>query len=276
MSRLAGEQMEEASERELMDELEAGELAVEYDDKDPQEVLGWAIARFGRGLAIFSSFQAEGCALIDMAWRIDPAIRVFTIDTGRMPQETYDVIDAIRAKYGVKTETYSPDGGLIEQMTTRNGQNLFYESVNMRLLCCQVRKVLPRRRALVNYDAWVTGLRRDQWATRSNIRKIEIDHDHGGARVSGPQDLPGVVEAVEHVALVEELGLRPVQVFGLGLRIERAPAKREDAAAAAALDREHDAVAEAVVGRAAILRRDQQSGIDERRRLRALGDQVVL
>jgi thioredoxin-dependent adenylylsulfate APS reductase len=172
--------MEEPNERELMDELEAGEIAVEYDDKDPHEVLGWAIAQFGRGLAICSSFQAEGCALIEMAWRIDPAIRVFTIDTGRMPQETYDVIDAIRAKYGVKTEIYLPDSGLVEQMTTRNGQNLFYESVNKRLLCCQVRKVLPLRRALVNYDAWVTGLRRDQWATRSNIRKIEIDHDHGG------------------------------------------------------------------------------------------------
>src|SRR6516164_7431183 len=172
--------MEAQVEINLMDELEAGEAAVELDDKEPQEVIAWAVEKFGSTLAICSSLQAESCALIDMAWRIDPAIRVFTIDTGRMPQETYDVIDAIRAKYGVKTETYLPDGGLIEQMTSRNGQNLFYESVNKRLLCCQVRKVLPLRRALLNYDAWVTGLRRDQWATRSNIRKVEIDHDHGG------------------------------------------------------------------------------------------------
>ena len=65
-------------------------------------------------------------------------------------------------------------------MVTKHGNNLFYRDVNLRLLCCQVRKVLPLRRALMNFDGWVTGLRRDQWATRSNIRKIEIDHDHGG------------------------------------------------------------------------------------------------
>ena len=80
----------------IMDELEAGEAAVELDDKEPQEVLAWAIDRFGKELAICCSFQADGCAMIDMAHKIDPNIRVFTIDTGRMPQETYDVIDKFR------------------------------------------------------------------------------------------------------------------------------------------------------------------------------------
>jgi thioredoxin-dependent adenylylsulfate APS reductase len=163
-----------------MDELEAGEAAVELDDKEPQEVLEWAIARFGRDAAICSSFQAEGCVLIDMAWRIDPSIRVFTIDTGRQPQETYDLIDAIRERYGIATEVFLPDTGVVEQMVRKHGNNLFFRDVNLRLLCCQVRKVLPLRRALMNYAAWITGLRRDQWATRSNIRKIEVDHDHGG------------------------------------------------------------------------------------------------
>ena len=74
-------------ERNLMDELEAGEAAVELDDKEPQEVLAWAIENFGRNLGICSSFQADGCVLIDMAWRIDPGIRVFTIDTGRQPEK---------------------------------------------------------------------------------------------------------------------------------------------------------------------------------------------
>jgi phosphoadenosine phosphosulfate reductase len=172
--------MEAETERYLMDELEAGEAAVELDDKEPQEVLAWAIEKFGRQLAICSSFQAEGCALIDMAWRIDPGIRVFTIDTGRQPEETYKLVDQIREKYGVRTETFMPDASVLHQMVTKHGNNLFYRDVNLRLLCCQVRKVLPLRRALMNYDAWVTGLRRDQWATRSNIRKVEIDHDHGG------------------------------------------------------------------------------------------------
>ncbi|HZO82251.1 MAG TPA: phosphoadenylyl-sulfate reductase [Candidatus Binataceae bacterium] len=171
--------MRAESEHILMDELEAGEAAVELDDKEPQEVLEWALERFGGRLGICSSFQAEGSALIDMAWRIDPGVRVFTIDTGRQPQETHDLIDAVRARYGVRVEVFAPDSGVVEAMVTRHGNNLFYRDVNLRLLCCQVRKVLPLRRALMNFDAWVTGLRRDQWATRSNIRKIEIDHDHG-------------------------------------------------------------------------------------------------
>jgi phosphoadenosine phosphosulfate reductase len=168
------------TERYLMDELEAGEAAVELDGQEPQEVLGWALEKFGRQLGICSSFQAEGCVLIDMAWRIDPNVRVFTIDTGRQPEETYRLIDRIRDRYGIRTEMFLPDTRVVEQMVSRHGSNLFYREVNLRLLCCQVRKVLPLRRALMNFDAWVTGLRRDQWATRSNIRKIEIDHDHGG------------------------------------------------------------------------------------------------
>jgi phosphoadenosine phosphosulfate reductase len=170
----------------LMDELEAGEVAVELDDKEPQDVLAWAIERFGRDLGLCCSFQAEGCALIDMAWRIDPNVRVFTIDTGRQPQETYDVIDKVRERYGVDVEVFLPDSGVVQQMVTRHGSNLFYRDVNLRLLCCQVRKVLPLRRALTNYSAWVTGLRREQWATRSNIRKLEIDHDHGGIAKLAP------------------------------------------------------------------------------------------
>ncbi len=172
--------MDLQAEPDFMDELEAGEAAVEFDDKEPRETLAWAIDRFGRRLAICSSFQAESCALIDMAWRIDPAIRVFTIDTGRQAQETYDLIDKIRDRYGIRTEVFVPDTAVVQQMVTRHGHNLFYRDVKLRLLCCQVRKVIPLRRALMNCDAWVTGLRREQWATRSNIRKIEIDHDHGG------------------------------------------------------------------------------------------------
>ena len=83
-------------------------------------------------------------------------------------------------RYGINVEVFMPDTAVVQQMVTKHGNNLFYNDVNLRLLCCQVRKVLPLRRALMNYSAWVTGLRRDQWATRSNIRKIEIDHDHGG------------------------------------------------------------------------------------------------
>lgn len=167
-------------ERILLDDLEIGELAVEFDDKDPEELLEWAFTKFGSRFALVSSFQAEASVLIDMAHQINPKVRVVTIDTGRMPQEQYDIIDTFRKRYGIQVEVLFPDAPSVETMTRKHGVNLFYDSVKNRLLCCHVRKVLPLNRALNTLDCWGTGLRRDQWATRSNLKKLEVDHDHGG------------------------------------------------------------------------------------------------
>ena len=120
--------MEAQVEIQLMDELEAGEVAVDLDDKEPQEVLARAIEKFGSSLAICSSLQAESCALIDMAWRIDPAVRVFTIDTGRQPQETYELIDRLREKYGIGIEV------LILEKSTRSGARPFSVDIGIREL----------------------------------------------------------------------------------------------------------------------------------------------
>jgi len=165
----------------LLDDLEAGQLAVDYDDRQPEDVIEWAFDRFGEErFALVSSFQAEASVLIDMAYHINPRVRVITVDTGRMPQEQYDIIEEIRKRYGIEVEVFFPEAAAIENMARKNGVNLFYQSVEKRLLCCHLRKVLPLNRALKTVDAWGTGLRRDQWATRANIRKIEVDHDHGG------------------------------------------------------------------------------------------------
>src|SRR5260370_29419305 len=168
-------------ERVVLDDWEGGELSVEYDDHEPQEVIAWALDFFARErVAICTSLQSDGMAILDMAWRIRPDVRVFTVDTGRLPQETYDLIDRVRKHYGIEVETYFPDNRELEALVKRHGVNLFYDSVPLRLTCCDVRKVRPLVKVLHGLDAWVTGLRRDQWATRSNIRKIELDHDHGG------------------------------------------------------------------------------------------------
>jgi phosphoadenosine phosphosulfate reductase len=172
--------------RDLLDEFEAGQLAVELDDATPQEVIAWALDRWGSQIAICTSFQAEGMAILDMAWRIDPQVRVFTVDTGRLPQETYDVMEEVRQRYGIEVEVYFPDARQVEGMVRRLGPNLFQKSVEARLHCCNVRKVEPIRGVLEGLDAWITGLRRDQWASRANIRKIEIDHDHGGLAKINP------------------------------------------------------------------------------------------
>ena len=173
-------------QRDLLDEFEAGQLAVELDSATPQEVLAWTLDRWGSQAALCTSFQAEGMAILDMAWRIDPKVRVFTVDTGRLPQETYDVMEEVRRRYGVEVEVCFPDARQVEAMVRRAGPNLFRRSVEARLLCCNVRKVEPIRGMLESLDAWITGLRRDQWASRANIRKLEIDHDHGGLAKINP------------------------------------------------------------------------------------------
>lgn len=164
---------------DLLDDLEAGELSVEFEGREPQELLTWAVERFGDGLAISTAFQEGDVTLIDMAYEIDPQVRVFSIDTGRLPQETFELVEQLRERYpGLRLELVSPDAGQLQRLVDRHGPNLFYRSVEQRLLCCNVRKVQPLTRILGGLDAWVTGLRRDQWASRSDIRKIEIDHDH--------------------------------------------------------------------------------------------------
>ena len=168
-------------ERISLDEWEVGELAVQYDDQEPQEVIRWALETCPRErVAVCTSFQIDGMAILDMAWRIDPNVRVFSVDTGRLPEETHRLIDRVRARYGLDIEIYVPDTREVEGLVRRHGANPFYRSVDLRLTCCHIRKVRPLVRVLHGLDAWVTGLRRDQWATRSNIRKIELDHDHGG------------------------------------------------------------------------------------------------
>ncbi len=172
--------MSTIDEQEQLDDWEAGELSVEFEGQEPWDLLEWAIDRFGGRLAISTAFQEGDVALIDMAYKIDPDVRVFSMDTGRLPQETFDLIEQLRDRYeGLRLELISPDAGQVQRLVDRHGPNLFFKSVENRLLCCNVRKVQPLTRALADLDAWVTGLRRDQWASRSDIRKIEIDHDHG-------------------------------------------------------------------------------------------------
>ncbi len=165
---------------ELIDELEAGELAVAFEGEEPEALLEWAIERFSPRIALSTAFQIDGVALIDMVYAIDPEIRVFSVETGRLPEETFELIEQLRERYpGLDLELLSPKAEHVSRMVARHGPNLFYRQVEHRLLCCQVRKVLPLTRYLAGLDAWITGLRRDQWASRSDIRKIEIDHDHG-------------------------------------------------------------------------------------------------
>ena len=164
-----------------MSKFTAGQVQqLNADLKTPQEVLEWSFDNLHPKLAMASSFGAEDVVVIDMMMKINPKARIFTLDTGRLNQETYDVMDEIRKKYNVSIEVMFPDQSEVEQMVRVNGLNLFYDSVGNRKLCCGIRKVHPLNRILSTLDGWVTGLRADQTEVRSNANKIELDEQHNG------------------------------------------------------------------------------------------------
>ncbi len=161
-------------------EIAKPELTWDLEKLSPEEVLQWALNAFSSKVALACSFQAEGSVLIDMMHRlVGSDFRIFTLDTGRLNQETYDCMDAIRKRYGVSVEVYFPDAMKVQAMVRAHGLNLFYNSVELRKLCCGVRKVEPLNRALKDLNAWMTGLRREQAVTRADVRKVELDKDHG-------------------------------------------------------------------------------------------------
>lgn len=148
----------------------------ELEKKNAKDVLSWAMEKFSPKIAFASSFGAEDVVVIDLMVKIDKNnTRIFTLDTGRLNPETYEVMDIIQKKYQIPIETLFPDHLEVEKMVYENGINLMYQSVSNRKLCCEIRKVHPLKRILGTLDAWVTGLRRDQTFTRANTKKIEID-----------------------------------------------------------------------------------------------------
>jgi phosphoadenosine phosphosulfate reductase len=148
------------------------------DLKTPQQILKWAIENLHPKLGMASSFGAEDVAVIDMMMKINPKARIFTLDTGRLNQETYDVMDEIRNRYNINIEVMFPDQNEVEQMVRVNGMNLFYQSMGNRKLCCGIRKVHPLNKMLATLDGWITGLRNDQTQNRAGSKKIEIDEQH--------------------------------------------------------------------------------------------------
>ena len=149
------------------------------EEKSPQQVLEWALSEFHPKISLASSFGAEDMVLTDMLRKINPDARIFALETGRLHQETYDLMDKAQEKYG-DFEIFYPDTVRLEEMTRSHGLNLFYKSMTLRKLCCEVRKVEPLKRALSDLDAWITGLRRDQASTRVAVQKVEVDALHNG------------------------------------------------------------------------------------------------
>ena len=151
-------------------------LAAEYASKSPQDILKLAIQQFDDLWLSFSG--ADDIVVLDMAWKINPNIKVFTLDTGRLHPETYRFLEEVRKHYGIQLEVLSPDQQALEAYVKEKGLFDFYESGHGE--CCGIRKIAPLRRKLATVDAWITGQRRDQSpGTRSHVPVIEQDLSFG-------------------------------------------------------------------------------------------------
>lgn len=137
------------------------------------------IARDHRPAALASSLSAEDMVLADLIARERLPIEVFVLDTGRLHGDTLDLVDRIENRYGIVVRMYRPQPQAVNEYVVRFGRDAFYESVDLRKRCCDIRKTEPLRRALAGKRAWITGLRREQSALRSGIAVEAFDEAHG-------------------------------------------------------------------------------------------------
>jgi phosphoadenosine phosphosulfate reductase len=153
-------------------------------DASAEEILSRVQSRFGDRASFACSFGAEDMVILDMLSELSEgsrgSIRVFTLDTGRLFPETYELMQEAHDRYRVPVEVICPDAKELGELISRGGPNLFYESVENRKACCDVRKVRPLARGLAGSEAWIVGLRRDQSEERSTVEKLGRDRSHGG------------------------------------------------------------------------------------------------
>ncbi|WPQ65474.1 phosphoadenylyl-sulfate reductase [Chitinophaga sancti] len=142
---------------------------------DAPAAMAWLAAAFPGAVAFSTSFGQEDQVIADMIWRHKIPVRVFTLDTGRLFQETYDLMDLTRARYKQNFEVYFPETSSVESLLREKGPNSFYESVENRKECCNIRKVVPLNRALQGVKVWITGLRAEQSENRQSLHDIEWD-----------------------------------------------------------------------------------------------------
>jgi phosphoadenosine phosphosulfate reductase len=152
----------------------------DIDVSDPRAVLSAALNRWHPRIALASSFSLEDAVVTHLLMDIRKDAVVFALDTGRLNPETYECAEALRRRYGLKIEWYFPARDPVEELERNKGLFSFRESVENRKECCGIRKVEPLRRALSGLDAWITGLRREQSVTRTDLEVAEIDKANGG------------------------------------------------------------------------------------------------
>lgn len=163
-------------------------LVREYNERlsasTPQEVIRFFLEKYGNRVGFASSMGAEDQVITQMIASMDARGYVFTLDTGRMFPETYDLIDITSKRYKISIKVFSPHAADVEKMVNEKGINLFYESIENRKLCCHMRKIEPLNRAIQGLDAWFSGIRKEQAVTRQNLQLVEWDNLHNLIKVN--------------------------------------------------------------------------------------------
>jgi phosphoadenosine phosphosulfate reductase len=159
-------------------------LNKQFQKSSAEEILDYFTNHYRGKIALSSSLGAEDQVLTHMLQASDRNTKVFTLDTGRLFPETYELIEKTNRKYGIKIEVYFPDYRRVEEMVRTKGINLFYESVENRKLCCHIRKIEPLKRAFENLEVWICGLRKDQSVTRFFTQAVEWDETNGLIKIN--------------------------------------------------------------------------------------------
>lgn len=153
------------------------DLNERFRDAPAEEVVGFFLEAYKGRIALSSSLSIEDQTLTDIIFKKGGA-RIFTLDTGRLFPETYQLIDKTNLTYGILLEVFFPDYREVQRMVREEGINLFYNSIESRHRCCQIRKLEPLARAFKGLDAWICGLRREQSVTRKDMQTVEWDEQH--------------------------------------------------------------------------------------------------
>jgi phosphoadenosine phosphosulfate reductase len=165
-------------------EILAEKYAVQFNKAPAEEILAFFLHQYKGKIVQASSMGPEDQLITHLICTLDKNTRVITLDTGRLFQETYDLIAQTNDHFNINIEIYFPDNKRVEEMVKEKGINLFYESVENRKLCCGIRKNEPLKRALQGMDVWICGLRKDQTVTRFNNKVVEWDEQYGLLKIN--------------------------------------------------------------------------------------------
>lgn len=160
------------------------ELNKIFQTSKPEDILKYFIETYKDKIAFASSLGLEDQVILKMISDVDKKANIFTLDTGRLFPETYDLIQKSESRYKIKIKIFFPDAEKVEEMVNTKGINLFYNSIDDRKLCCKIRKIEPLQRALKNLDVWICGLRKEQSVTRNDLQIVEWDENNNLIKVN--------------------------------------------------------------------------------------------